>query len=307
MRASASARPADVRIVVTGRDGQVAQSLAERGASSDHDLVFLARPELDLADPAAAEQAIAAARPDLVVSAAAYTAVDKAESEPALAMTINGDAPGAIARAAARSGAAVLHLSTDYVFDGALDRPYREDDPVGPTGSYGASKLAGERAVAAAGAPYLILRTAWVYSPFGANFVKTMLRLAGDRDEVGVVADQHGCPTSALDIADALLALADRWAAGDRTGWNATYHLAGTGETHWAGFAEAIFAASTARGGPSARVRGIATADYPTPARRPANSRLDTGRLAAAFDLRLPDWRDSLPPVVARLLEQRAA
>ena len=302
MRASASARPADVRIVNTGRDGQVAQSLAERGRDGPHELVFLARPELDLADPAATERAIAAARPDLVVSAAAYTAVDRAESEPDLAMNVNGDAPGAIARAAAAAGAPVLHLSTDYVFDGTLDRPYREDDAVGPTGIYGASKLAGEHAVAAAGAPYLILRTAWVYSPFGANFVRTMLRLAGDRDEVGVVADQRGCPTSALDIADALLALADHWAAGDRTGWNATYHLAGTGETHWAGFAEAIFAESAARGGPSARVRAIATADYPTPARRPANSRLDTGRLHDAFGLRLPDWRASLPPVVTRLI-----
>lgn len=291
-----------MRIVVTGREGQVARSLAERGAGGPHELVFLARPELDLADPADAERAIVDARPDLVVSAAAYTAVDKAESETELAMTVNGAAPGAIARGAARVGAPVVHLSTDYVFDGALDRPYREDDAVGPTGAYGASKLAGEQAVAASGASHLILRTAWVYSPFGANFVRTMLRLAADRDEVGVVADQQGCPTSALDIADAVLALADRWAADEREGWNAVYHLAGTGETHWAGFAEAIFAASAARGGPAARVRAIGTSDYPTPARRPANSRLNTAKLAAAFGLRLPAWQESLPPVVARLL-----
>ena len=291
-----------MRIVVTGRDGQVARSLAERGAAGPHELVFLARPDLDLAEPDGIAPAIAAARPDLVVSAAAYTAVDKAEGEEALATRVNGDGAGAVARAAAAAGAPVINLSTDYVFDGTADRPYREDDPVAPLGAYGRSKLAGERAVAGAGAPFLILRTAWVYSPFGANFVRTMLRLAGDRDELGVVADQRGCPTNALDIADAVLALADRWAAGDRAGWNAVYHLVGGGETHWADFARAIFAASQAEGGPAARVRDIATSDYPTPARRPANSRLDTARLAAAFGLRLPDWQSSLPPVVARLL-----
>lgn len=291
-----------MRIVVTGRDGQVARSLAERGSGGPHELVFLARPELDLGDPEGAARAVIEAQPDLVVSAAAYTAVDRAESEPERAMTINGVAPGTIARAAAEAGAPVIHLSTDYVFDGRLDRPYRPDDAVGPVGRYGRSKLAGEEAVRSAGAPYLILRTAWVYSPFGTNFVRTMLRLAGERDEIGVVADQVGCPTSALDIADAVLALADRWAAGDRSGWNGTYHLVGGGETSWAGFAERIFAASAAAGGPSARVRPIATADYPTPARRPANSRLDTATLAKTFDLRLPAWETSLPPVVARLL-----
>ena len=290
-----------MRIVVTGRDGQVAQSLAERAVGGPHEVVFLARPELDLADPQGAAQAITAARPDLVVSAAAYTAVDKAESEPDLAMTVNGEAPGAIARAAAAAGAPVIHLSTDYVFDGTLDRPYREDDLVGPVGSYGRSKLAGEQAVAASGADHLILRTAWVYSPFGANFVKTMLRVAATREEITVVADQRGCPTSALEIADAILNLANRWMAGEQNGWNATYHLAGTGETHWADFARAIFAESAARGGPSAHVRNIATSDYPTPASRPANSRLTTDRLADAFGLRLPPWPQSLAAVVARL------
>ena len=185
-----------MKILVTGRDGQVAQSLAERHGG--YELVFAGRPELDLADAASIERVVAAINPALVISAAAYTAVDKAEDEPELAMAVNGDGPGVLARAAAKIGAPVIHLSTDYVFDGSLDRPWREDDPVAPLGVYGATKLAGEQAIDASGATYAILRTAWVYSPFGANFVKTMLRLAETRDALNVVEDQQGCPTSAL-------------------------------------------------------------------------------------------------------------
>lgn len=282
-----------MRILVTGREGQVAQSLAEQARG--HELVFAARPELDLAVPATIEATVARVHPDLIVSAAAYTAVDKAESEPELAMAINGEAPGVLARAAARIGAPILHLSTDYVFDGALDRPWREDDPVGPINTYGATKLAGEEAVRASGAEHAILRLAWVYSPFGNNFVKTMLRLAETRDALNVVDDQRGCPSSALDIAAAILTMADRWRSG-------TWHFAGTGETDWAGFARAIFAESAKHGGPSAAVTGIPSSDYPTPAKRPANSRLDCTRFAETFGYRAPRWEDSLAVVVKRLL-----
>lgn len=287
-----------MKILVTGRDGQVAQSLAERHGG--HELVFAGRPGLDLADSASIERTVTAVNPDLVISAAAYTAVDKAEDEPGLAMAVNGEGPGVLARAAARIGAPVIHLSTDYVFDGSLDRPWREDDSVAPLGVYGATKLAGEQAVAASGATHAILRTAWVYSPFGNNFVKTMLRLAETRDSLNVVEDQYGCPTSALDIADGIMAVV----AGLQSarGANSIYHLAGTGETHWADFARAIFAESTKRGGPVAEVTGIPSSGYPTRAVRPANSRLDCTRLAQIFGYRAPRWEESLAQVMDRLL-----
>jgi len=291
-----------MRILVTGRDGQVARSLAERAAG--HELVFAGRPELDLADAGSIERTVARVAPDLVISAAAHTAVDAAEDDPELAMKVNADGPGALARAAATAGAQILHLSTDYVFDGSLDRPWREGDATAPLGVYGASKLAGEQAVAASGARWAVIRTAWVYSPFGNNFVKTMLRLATTRDELRVVDDQVGNPTSALDIADALLAIAAAWKDQPSRGADAVYHFAGSGEASWAGFARAIFAASAERGGPSSQVTGIATADYPTRARRPANSRLDSSLFAETFGHRPPEWRASLPPVVARLVAE---
>lgn len=289
-----------MRILVTGREGQVARCLAEAGQG--HELIFAARPELDLADFASIERSVAEAAPDLVISAGAYTAVDKAEDEPDLAMRINGEAPGVIAAAAKRAGAAMLHLSTDYVFDGSGDRPWREDDPVAPLGVYGASKLAGERAVAASGARHAILRTAWVYSAFGANFVKTMLRVAASRDSLDVVEDQIGCPTSAHDLAGALIAIAEIWRTEPERGIDAVYHCAGTGETSWAGFARAIFAESAAHGGPVADVRGIPSGAWPTRAVRPANSRLDCTRIAEKFGIALPDWRESLTRTVARLM-----
>lgn len=287
-------------ILVTGRDGQVAQSLAERGAQRD--LTFVARPEFDLADPDSIDRVIAQVKPSLVISAAAYTAVDQSEDEPELAMAINGDAPGHIGRAAAEIGAPVIHLSTDYVFDGSGTRAWREDDPTGPIGVYGKTKLAGEQALAASGANYAILRTAWVYSPFGNNFVKTMLRLAESRDALNVVNDQHGNPTSALDIADALLAVVDRWQADPGHGAGAIYHFGGTGTTTWADFARAIFAQSEKLGGPTCKVTGIPASDYPTKAARPANSRLDCDRFEATFGHRAPRWEDSLEETLARLL-----
>lgn len=292
-----------MRIIVTGKDGQVARSLIERGSRAGHQVVALGRPEIDLAgDASAIVEAIIDARPDAIVSAAAYTAVDKAESDSDTAFAVNEGGAGAVALAARRLGVPIVHLSTDYVFDGSRSAPYREDDPTAPASVYGSSKLAGEEAVVAATDNSAILRTAWVYSPFGANFVRTMLRLAKDRDSVSVVADQVGNPTSALDIADAVLAVVANLVADDRAELRGVFHMTGSGEASWADFAEAIFAASALAGGASARVVPITTAQYPTAARRPANSRLDCSKLAAAHDVRLPPWQGSLGDVVARLM-----
>ena len=217
-------------------------------------------------------------------------------------MRVNGEGAGHVAEAAARIGAPFLHLSTDYVFDGALDRPYREDDPTGPTGAYGRSKLVGERRVAERCPNSAILRTAWIYSPFGANFVRTMLRLNETREEVSVVADQRGNPTSALDIAEALLAIAKRICDDASPALRGVFHMTGSGEATWADFAEAVFQEADARGRRLTRVKRIATADYPTPARRPANSRLDNEKLRRVYGLALPDWRVSLAACCARLI-----
>jgi dTDP-4-dehydrorhamnose reductase len=290
-----------MRVAVVGFRGQVATSLLER-AGNDVAIVSLARPEVTLENRAAVLSGVARARPDVVINAAAYTAVDKAESEEWLALQVNGEGAGHVAEAAAKVGAPLLHLSTDYVFDGALDRPYREDDPTGPTGVYGRSKLEGERRVAELDPNSAILRTAWVYSPFGMNFVRTMLRLNETRDEVGVVADQYGNPTSALDIADALLAIARRMHESDSPELRGVFHLTGGGEATWADLAEAVFAAAHARGRRLTRVQRIATADYPTPARRPANSRLDNAKLGRVYGLALPDWRASVAGCCARLI-----
>lgn len=291
-----------MRIAVTGKSGQVVNALIERGGAAGHDVIALGRPDMDLSDPASVACALEAAAPDVVVSAAAYTAVDKAEGEAELAHAVNGAGAGAVARAARALGVPVIHVSTDYVFDGTLDRPYRESDPTGPTGVYGASKLAGEQAVLAEhGDNAAILRVAWVYSPYGANFVKTMLRVAGDRDEVSVVADQVGNPTSALDIADGILLVAANLTASDDPALRGVFHMTARGEASWADFAQAIFAASASVGGPSATVRRITTADYPTSATRPANSRLDCARIAAVHGVTLPDWQGALTTVVTRL------
>ncbi|MAM41028.1 MAG: dTDP-4-dehydrorhamnose reductase [Erythrobacter sp.] len=290
-----------MRIAVTGTAGQVVTGLLERGQAAGHEVIAVGRPDLDLADPASIARALEAARPDVIVSAAAYTAVDKAESESDLAFAVNGAGAGAVAQTAKVLDVPVIHISTDYVFDGTLDRPYVETDPTGPTGVYGASKLAGEQAVLAAHDDSAVLRVAWVYSPFGGNFVKTMLRLAPDRDELGVVSDQVGNPTSALAIADGILQVATNMVSTSSPELRGIFHMTALGEASWADFAEAIFAASAARGGPSASVRHIGTADYPTPATRPANSRLDCARIATAHGVTLPDWRASLEEVMDRL------
>lgn len=291
-----------MKIVVTGREGQVVQSLLEKAAERpDLEVIALGRPELDLADPETIRKAIVDAKPDVVVSAAAYTAVDQAEDEPELALAVNAAGAAAVAEAAKACGAPVIHLSTDYVFAGDGDRPYVETDPTGPSSVYGSSKLEGERLVAAANPQHIILRTAWVYSPFGKNFVKTMLRLAETRDGLSVVSDQWGNPTSALDIAEAIIRVADHLAAKPDFAGYGVYHLVGTGDINWSGFARGIFAESTKHGGPTAEVTDIATADYPTKAARPANSRLSTEKFGTTFGWSMPHWQASLADVVARL------
>jgi dTDP-4-dehydrorhamnose reductase len=295
-----------MRIVVTGREGQVVRSLIER-ASRDAEIVPLGRPDLDLAgDPDAIVQSITSARPDVIISAAAYTQVDKAETERDRAFAVNERGPRAVAAAARELDVPVIHISTDYVFDGTKSAPYLEEDPTAPASVYGASKLAGEKAVLAEQPNSAVLRTAWVYSPFGANFVKTMLRLAGERDEVQVVADQRGNPTSALDIADAVLAVVANLVRTNDPAERGVFHMTAPRDASWAEFAEAIFAVSAAEGGPSARVKHIRTADYPTAARRPANSSLDSSKLARAHGVSLPDWHSSVKDVVARLLARGA-
>jgi dTDP-4-dehydrorhamnose reductase len=275
--------------------------LVERGVVAGHSVVSVGRPELDLAGSTESiSNALRATKPDIVISAAAYTGVDKAESERGLARQVNVEGVRAVARTARELNVPLVHLSTDYVFDGRKTSPYLETDATGPTGVYGETKLQGEVAALAEQPNCAILRTAWIYSPFGANFVKTMLRLAADRSEIGVVADQRGNPTSALDIADGILAVALNLVSSDESQLRGVFHMAAAGEATWADFAEAIFAASADARGPEAAVRGINTSDYPTPAKRPANSRLDSSKLERVHAIRLPDWRESLPPVVRR-------
>ena len=286
-------------VLVIGRGGQLSQCLLR----ADPSLAVLGRAEADLAQPEAAAAAIRAARPSLVINAAAYTAVDKAESEEDLARLVNAEAPGAMAEAAAEVGAAFVQISTDYVFPGDKDGEWVEDDPVDPLGAYGRTKLEGERRVLAANPRAVVIRTAWVYCDLGQNFVKTMLRLA-DRERLTVVADQVGKPTSAEDLAEAILALAPRLVAapaGDPL-WG-VYHYSGAGRTHWAGFAEEIFARALERGliAAAPEVAHIPSSEYPTPARRPANSAMDCTRFETVFGLKTVPWREALGRTLDRL------
>lgn len=303
-----------MKILLTGRDGQVGFEL-QRSLAPLGEIVAVGRKDVDLADPGALRDVVRAARPDILVNAAAYTAVDKAESEPDLAAAINGQAPGVLGEEAKRLGALVVHYSTDYVFDGTRTGAYAEDDVPNPLSVYGRTKLDGERALAASGAGHLIFRTSWVYGAHGANFVKTILRLAGERDQLRVVADQFGAPTSAALIADVtaqvLGAMRSR-SAGPMVGSSGhadfpsgLYHLTAGGRTTWHEFASAIIARAAASGRSLklgwADIQPITTADYPVAARRPANSSLDTARLRDAFSLVLPDWRHGLDHVLTHL------
>ncbi|PYE87298.1 dTDP-4-dehydrorhamnose reductase [Phyllobacterium leguminum] len=291
-----------MRIAVTGKQGQVVSALVERGAGAGVEIIAAGRPELDLADRQSIRAVLAGIAPDIIVSAAAYTAVDKAESEPELALTLNAEGPAAVAEIAGELGIPVVHLSTDYVFSGDKQDAYVETDATGPVSVYGKSKLAGEKGIAAVNPNHVILRTAWVYSPFGANFVKTMLRLAETRDAVSVVADQRGTPTSALDIADAVITIARRLVEDQAPELRGVFHLTGSGEATWADFAEEIFAGLRAKSGKTISVKRITTVDYPTPARRPANSLLSNSKLKHVYGIVLPDWKLSTRTVLDRLL-----
>lgn len=291
-----------MRIVVTGRAGQLASSLAERALRrADVEILRLGRPELDLERPETIAPAILAAAPDLVINAAAYTAVDPAEDEPERAHLINAIAAGEVAAAARMAGAPVVQISTDYVFDGSSPVAYTEHAATGPLSVYGRSKLEGEERVRAANPDYLVVRTAWVYSPFGRNFVQTMIENATKKiQSISVVADQIGNPTSALDFADALLRMA---ALRQKVAGHRTYHLAGSGEASWADLAEGVFDVCESFEGPSPTVLRIGTAEWPTKARRPPRSTLDCARFEADFGYRMPDWRTSLPKVVERIMQ----
>ncbi|SDE28465.1 dTDP-4-dehydrorhamnose reductase [Rhodospira trueperi] len=289
------------RVLITGRTGQVGTELARAAWPAGLSPEAVGRETLDLADPEHCVEVVRTGGYALVINPAAYTAVDKAEEEEDVATRVNGDGPRALAMACTDAGIPLIHVSTDYVFDGAKDGPFSEDAPVAPLGAYGRSKLAGEVAVRAECARHVILRTAWVFSAHGKNFVKTMLRLAAEKPELRVVADQHGCPTAAHDIARALVEIARQIVLEGRDDAFGTYHFAGAGPITWHGFAEAIVAAQAVNTGRRPPVHPITTAEFPTPARRPANSVLSTAKLEATFGISPRPWPDTLTEVLREL------
>jgi dTDP-4-dehydrorhamnose reductase len=292
------AEPSMKRILVIGRAGQLATALTEASWPADIAVAARGRDRIDLAQPAATREAVVAEKPDLVINAAAYTAVDKAESEPELAFTVNRDGPAALAEACQAIGAPLMHVSTDYVFDGSKRGAYVEEDPVNPASVYGASKEAGESAIRARLPAHVIIRSSWIYAPMGQNFVRTMLRLGRERPELRVVDDQIGSPTAAEELARAVQGAAGALLAGGSD--YGTFHFAGSGSTSWFGLAQAIFELAE---GPRPRLIPIPTSGYPTPARRPANSVLDSSRFARLYGVTARPWRDSL----ARCLKEIAA
>jgi dTDP-4-dehydrorhamnose reductase len=294
-----------MKVLVTGKHGQLARSLSERAEGLD--IITVGRPEVDLEMRGALTRAITDVAPQAVINAAAYTAVDKAEDESERAFRVNAEAAAEAARAARAIGAPIIQISTDYVFGGQGKGPYSPDSPPAPLGVYGRSKLAGEEEVRRHHPDHLIVRTAWVYSAYGSNFLLTMMRAAERRDTVRVVADQRGNPSLALDLADGLLAILRRWRNGDRIGLGDTYHLAGTGEGSWADFAEAIFAESRKLGLPSADVERISTSEWPTKVTRPADSTLDSSKFARDFGFQMPEWRSSVARVVNAVAQDRHA
>lgn len=287
------------KILLTGINGQVGHALLSQ--LSEYDVVGLDRQALDLSNTDAIRHIIREIKPDLIINPAAYTAVDKAESEADLVYAINATAPQVIAEEAAALGCALIHFSTDYVYDGCKKTPYVETDSVNPQSIYGSSKLAGEKAIQAVGVPHLILRTSWVYGAYGKNFLNTILRLANEREQLGIVADQNGAPTSSVSIASAIVQLLKSW-DGKQSG---VYHLTNSGNTSWHGFASEIvrqYAEMDKR--PVLKVKEIkpiATTDYPTPASRPANSCLDNAQLKQCFGITLPSWEVALKQVMEHL------
>ena len=289
-----------MRLLVFGAGGQLGQELTALGARRGIALVGLRREEADIADSRAVAAALDREIPGVVVNAGAYTKVDKAEAEREEAYRANAVGPEVLAEACRARGLPLIHLSTDYVFDGTKDGAYRESDPAAPLGVYGASKAAGEGAVRERLREHVILRTAWVYGAYGANFLKTVLRLARERDELRIVADQHGNPTATADLAAAVVAAAERSLGPDPV-WG-TFHFTGQGATTWHGFASEIVAAQAPFTGRRPAVRAITTSEYPTPAARPANSRLDDTRFSAEFGLRAEPWQDRTREVVRELV-----
>ncbi|MFC7499757.1 dTDP-4-dehydrorhamnose reductase [Enterovirga sp. GCM10030262] len=287
-------------ILVTGGTGQVGHGLRRIGGAAGATFVAPGRAELDLADPDSIRRTLAGGDWSAIINSGAYTAVDRAESDRDKAWAVNAAAPAILAEECAARGIPMLHVSTDYVFDGAKTDFYAEDDPVAPLGVYGASKEAGERAVREACPRHIILRTAWVVSPWGNNFVKTMIRLGAEREELGIVADQHGCPTSAADIAATLAILAARHVE-DEGAATGTYHFVNAGEANWHDLASAVFEHEAMRGRRVPRVKPIATSDYPTPARRPANSRLATQKIERDFGISPRPWRSALNDILDEL------
>ncbi len=289
-------------LVIGGTSGQVARALADLDGP-DFAIEVRGRPDADLTKPGTLGSALAVSRPDVVINCGAYTAVDLAETEKDLAYAINADGPASLARACASANIPLVHISTDYVFDGAKTSPYLETDPASPQTVYGESKLVGEEAVAASGARHVILRVSWVHAPRGKNFVRTMLRLAGSRERLNVVADQIGRPTYAPHLAIALRDIAARLVL-DSSAPTGVFHLTGSGEPcSWRQFAETIFSASRVRGGPAAIADPIPTSGYPTPAKRPANSVLDCTKIADGYGLVMPNWRQGVEECVEAIRE----
>lgn len=293
-----------MKVLILGTPGQLGHELMRAAWPAGTELAGLAYPEFDMANPDAVEAAIACRHCDVVVNATAYTAVDKAESERDLAYAINAAGVGRLAAACKAKGVPLIHVSTDYVFDGTKDGAYVETDPICPVNAYGATKEAGEALLRATWERHVILRTSWVYASHGANFVKTMLRFGRERDEMKVVDDQHGAPTAAADLAAAIVDICGQIVGKTDAPWG-TYHLAGTGWTTWADFAEHVFQRLERQEGKRPRLTRIPTAAYPTPAKRPANSRLDCSKVAAAFGVKLPPWRDSVDRALDELLASR--
>ncbi len=289
-----------MRLLVTGGGGQVGSALAYMAACRNFTVLATTHDELDITLPQDVNEMVGHFQPDAIINCAAYTAVDKAESDEAAAFAVNGHGPGLLAASASEAGVPMIHISTDYVFDGRKDSPYSEDDETGPIGAYGRSKLAGERAVRAACDRHVILRTAWVYGVRGANFVKTMLRVGAERPELAVVGDQVGSPSCTVDIAMAILDVVSNLAARpDDTDVYGTFHCSGDGSTSWYGFACKIFDLAAPHLASRPNVREITTADYPTPARRPANSRLSSEKLKSVHGVTMRPWEDALAAMLA--------
>ena len=295
-----------MKILLTGKNGQVGFEL-QRALAPLGEVVAVDQHDCDLSNPDAIRQLVAKVAPQVIINPAAYTAVDKAESEPQLAQAINGTAPGVFGEEAARLGALVIHYSTDYVFDGCASGAYLESDTPNPQSVYGKTKLAGEKALQASGADHLIFRTSWVFGAHGANFAKTMLRLAAEREGLKIVADQFGAPTSAALLADVTAQVLGQYKCQGRTGFPfGLYHLVAGGCTTWHEYAQTVVRAALAAGKPlkltADDIVPITTADYPLPAPRPANSRLDTQRLRETFGLELPAWQSGLGHVLQQIL-----